>query len=325
MEIRESKLFLFDGPTELNLKNILKITYAGLTYPLWKLRLNLFAPHKFQIEKKYNVCICAIFRNEAPYLKEWIEYHQIIGVEHFYLYNNFSEDQYKQVLAPYIENGLVTLIEWPFDHSQMAAYENCVNRFSDETKWIGFIDLDEYVVPNDMDTIYDFLRPFEPNRAAVIIYWKFFGSAGKIEREKESLIIEDFIVSFRKYSQIGKLFFNTAYEYDANNKLNSTMHVHWSKYKNHVIPPVNEFDKIPFWFIHRAHRSADPTHFPIQINHYITKSYREFCEKGKRGSAFAKSHVKDDAYFFAHENQAQSTDYHIFKYIVRLKRALGLD
>jgi hypothetical protein len=27
--------------------------------------------------------ICAIFRDEAPYLQDWIEFHQIIGCEHF--------------------------------------------------------------------------------------------------------------------------------------------------------------------------------------------------------------------------------------------------
>ena len=39
-------------------------------------------------EKKYKLSICAIFKNEANYLKEWIEYHRMVGVEHFYLYNS---------------------------------------------------------------------------------------------------------------------------------------------------------------------------------------------------------------------------------------------
>ncbi len=32
--------------------------------------------------------LCAIFKDEADYLREWIEFHRIVGVEHFYLYNN---------------------------------------------------------------------------------------------------------------------------------------------------------------------------------------------------------------------------------------------
>ena len=39
-------------------------------------------------EYKYTICICGIFRNEGKYLDEWIKFHLLIGVEHFYLYNN---------------------------------------------------------------------------------------------------------------------------------------------------------------------------------------------------------------------------------------------
>src|SRR5437016_521510 len=71
--------------------------------------------------KKYNLSICTIFKNEAPYLKEWIEYHKLVGVDHFYLYNNLSLDAFRRILAPYIKDELVTLIQWP-DHLGPMAY-----------------------------------------------------------------------------------------------------------------------------------------------------------------------------------------------------------
>ena len=37
--------------------------------------------------KKHQLSICAIFKNEAKFLKEWIEYHRLVGVDHFYLYD----------------------------------------------------------------------------------------------------------------------------------------------------------------------------------------------------------------------------------------------
>ena len=40
----------------------------------------------------YYSSICAIFKDEARFLREWLEYHRLIGIEHFYLYNNFSTD-----------------------------------------------------------------------------------------------------------------------------------------------------------------------------------------------------------------------------------------
>ena len=39
---------------------------------LYKLRYRFV--HVKPQDKKYNVAVCAIFKNEAPYLKEWIEF-----------------------------------------------------------------------------------------------------------------------------------------------------------------------------------------------------------------------------------------------------------
>ena len=38
------------------------------------------------------LAICAIFRDEAPFLDEWIAFHRLMGVEHFFLYDNGSVD-----------------------------------------------------------------------------------------------------------------------------------------------------------------------------------------------------------------------------------------
>lgn len=67
---------------------------------------------------KYRISLCLIFKNEAPFLKEWLDYHLTVGIDHFYLYNNNSDDNFKDILQPYIEKGLVTLVDWPYEHSQ---------------------------------------------------------------------------------------------------------------------------------------------------------------------------------------------------------------
>ena len=42
----------------------------------------------------YYLSILAIFKNEAMNLKEWIEHYILNGVEHFYLINNGSTDNF---------------------------------------------------------------------------------------------------------------------------------------------------------------------------------------------------------------------------------------
>ncbi|HEV8052673.1 MAG TPA: glycosyltransferase family 92 protein [Parachlamydiaceae bacterium] len=112
---------------------------------------------------KYNLSICAIFKNEARNLKDWIDYHRKIGVDHFYLYNTGSRDQYFPILIPYMNEGLVTLVNWPSSirldeaddylhalSTQVSAYENAVNFVAkEETKWLILINIDEHLAcPN---------------------------------------------------------------------------------------------------------------------------------------------------------------------------------
>src|SRR3954454_18594231 len=70
--------------------------------------------------------ICAIYRDEAPYLREWIEFHGLGGVERFFLYDNLSEDDHLSALAPYLEDGTVVLREWPAFPGQLEAYAHCL-------------------------------------------------------------------------------------------------------------------------------------------------------------------------------------------------------
>ena len=72
----------------------------------------LLIPH-LTLAYKYNLAVCAIFKDCAPFLKEWIEYHRMLGVEHFYLYDNSSTDHPETVLAHYVSEEVVTVFDWP--------------------------------------------------------------------------------------------------------------------------------------------------------------------------------------------------------------------
>jgi Glycosyltransferase family 92 len=69
------------------------------------------------VGKFYQLAACLIFKNEAGYLKEWLDFHRL-GIEKVLLYNNNSEDKYEPVLAPYIADGIVTLHDFPIPSPQ---------------------------------------------------------------------------------------------------------------------------------------------------------------------------------------------------------------
>lgn len=112
--------------------------------------------------KKYNLSVCALFSNEAKNIREWIEYHLLVGVDHFYLYENGSSDSYMKVLRPYISRKIVTLVPWPDNiekqqgenlykwvlSTQVPAYENVLYLHAKkETNWLVFLNVDEFLLP----------------------------------------------------------------------------------------------------------------------------------------------------------------------------------
>lgn len=315
----EDRFFIFDDPENLTWKRRIRIFLREIKAIAYKMRLDACRPEKKDDKKKYRVSICAIFKNEEHYLSEWIAFHKIVGVDHFYMYNNNSDDNYLSVLQPYIESGDVTLIDWPYNQAQMQAYKHCISNYKEETIWLGFIDLDEFVVPKETDTIYDSLRPFEKNRGAVMLYWKLFGTSGRLDRSLNGLVTEDFTLCWSKYFNIGKCFYNTRFDFDADSINNRVLHHNlWTLYKGKNIPPVNIFDEPCFDGRHKVLKSD----FPIQINHYFTKSYMEYAAKRAKGDVYFAINPHDEAYFYEHEMKCMDTDYSAYKYLIRLKLAL---
>ena len=105
---------------------------------------------------KYDISICAMYKNEAKYLLEWIEYHRMIGVDHFYLYNNNSTDNHLSLIEPYINEGIITYNEYVVDITNVGhmnafkdvnyPYNHCPQTYKLESKYIAFIDIDEFIV-----------------------------------------------------------------------------------------------------------------------------------------------------------------------------------
>ncbi len=95
----------------------------------------------------HDLSIVAILKCEGPYLKEWLDYHLIAGVDHFYLYDNESPDNQVEVAKPYVEAGLVDYFPIKGKPVQVRAYNDAVKRFKFQSRYIAFIDGDEFIYP----------------------------------------------------------------------------------------------------------------------------------------------------------------------------------
>jgi Glycosyltransferase family 92 len=139
---------------------------------------------------RYDLTACTMFRNEACYLDEWITFHRAVGVEHFYLYNNLSSDNFRDILAPWINRGIVTLLDWDTEGGQVGAFNDCIRRFRMQSFWIAFLDVDEFLFSPETQDLRGVLSRYK-GYPAIFVYWILFGSGGHVARPEGS-VIENF-------------------------------------------------------------------------------------------------------------------------------------
>ncbi len=147
---------------------------------------------------KYQLAIGTMFRNEARNLKEWIEFHKLVGVEHFYLYNNKSTDNYLEVLRPYVEHGIVEIVDWDFEAQdwmpiQINAFDDIIKRARGKAKWVALLDLDEFLFPVQKNNLVEFLKDYE-RFGGVCANWQMYGTSNVAKIPQDKLLIETLIM-----------------------------------------------------------------------------------------------------------------------------------
>lgn len=327
MNIKKSISSFLKGHQQIR-QMAISLTKVGLFVKLLFVNtfVRIFLRHPIY-SKRYKISICGIFKNEAPFLKEWIEFHEMIGIEHFYLYNNNSDDNYLEILQPYIDRELVTLIDWPYEQAQIKAYHNFYEIYRHETQWVSFLDIDEFFCPRYKTNLYEWLRTMD-KYPVLIVYWRMFGTSGKLHHNKEDMVINQYTVCWDHLYNCGKCLVNT--DYDIKKYDSSTHHltrvifpILGGMFKVELTP-ANQFG----YFVY------DPFHFSwlcnekkytIQINHYWTKAWEVYEKKRRMTDVYYKENPKlNMAYFYEHEYENRSVDYTIYRFVMQLKLKLGL-
>jgi len=279
---------------------------------------------KFQ-PRKYYFCICAIFKNEAPYLKEWIEYHKMLGVDHIWLYNNNSTDNFADVLEEYVKEGYVSLKNWEQQYAQAAAYNDCYLQHGNETMWLCFLDLDEFICPKYETDVKAFLKRYE-GYPAVCFYWQMFGTGGQIKPDSSKLVIEQYTNAWDSLYGVSKYALCTQPMFRP-----TKVEIHYIFCRVRLFGITLKIPMITEWkhFVFFSQICKAPRSNTIQLNHYWSKSFSEYSSKMKRVSAAREENTnirRTPAFFYFHENHNITNNMVIFRFLMRLKiRMYGLD
>lgn len=233
---------------------------------------------------KGEVALCAIFRDEALYLKEWIEFHRLIGVSHFYLYNNLSQDEFWAVLKPYVEAGIVELFNVPFESSiyqdgakthnfvQVCCYNHALGLAKRTYPWLAIIDTDEFICPvkdKDLPTLlsrYDYA-------GGLVVYWQIYGTSHVWDLKPGELLVEKLLY---KCPQVGG---SAQFKSIVRTQFATCLDPHCCTYKlkKHAVTPNHRH------FRHGMVHSQLPIDV-IRINHYTyrTESFYQLVKKARR-------------------------------------------
>jgi len=239
-----------------------------------------------------DIAICAIFRDEADYLAEWIEYHLLVGVDHLFLYNHRSEDHYEDVLAPYIRDRVVTLIEWDYDRLlaedpkrrnvracliQPVAYDHAITRLRGRYRWLLFIDIDEFLTQMSPLSLRAFLARHE-DAACVSVNWAIFGTSGH-EHKVDGLVIENYTVRNRQvcYGNRHLKAFVDPYKVSHAGGPHHFVPLPEMQDKKWIV--TEHGDAIPCGPEHAYAISPHATWDFFRLNHYVTKSLEEILHK----------------------------------------------
>lgn len=274
---------------------------------------------------KYNVSVHAIFREETRYIKEWLEYHLMIGVDHFYLFCDDDLDEsrriYDKILAPYHKSGIVDIEyvandpRFPRDMSFQIRPLVYLLGQPIETKWLIVLDLDEFIFASNSflgpnGNLHDILSRYEkPEIKGLHIPVATFGSSGLLE--PPALQTESFIMRGKD---------STFANWTAKNFYRPEM------IKNQFLSKEKS----------AAHNGMFNTSFQpdppgkhirpsglLRVNHYATRSLKDWTWKVQRGNPFVRSKHDWDVKF-ARYNVNLVEDRSMETYLPELKKRLGL-
>ncbi|MGD1713245.1 glycosyltransferase family 92 protein [Dapis sp. BLCC M172] len=248
-------------------------------------------------------------KNEGAYLLEWLEFHQLVGVQRFYLYNNNSTDNSLDLVTPYVDKKIVVFHEWPLKTGQqIQAYIHCLENYKTESEWIAFIDLDEFLFSTKKSNLQEILEKFV-EYPAVGVNWLNFGPSGH-EKQPEGLQIENYI----RRSEVS---------YEANKHIKSIvrpekviapLNPHEFSYTDGLLAVTENFQEIN-GFMSETHSVEK-----LRINHYTTRSKEESRKKMMRGRPTTQKKRAWSHFKTRHEVFDRVEDLTIQRFLPQLKK-----
>jgi hypothetical protein len=143
-------------------------------------------------QPSHQVSIIACARWETQAITEWLLYHRSIGFDHVHLYCNDDDpaELHAEVL-PFLQGDdpFVTFRHYPFQGQQFHMYMHCLRAHKDESEWVMFLDVDEFLCIRGTSGIKAFLQEVPDGWDSIAFNWQMFGNNGHKQRPPGSVLL----------------------------------------------------------------------------------------------------------------------------------------
>ncbi|KAE8812156.1 hypothetical protein D1007_11001 [Hordeum vulgare] len=146
--------------------------------------------------EKNLICACTMVHNVSKFLREWVLYHAAVGVDHFFLYDNGSLDDFADQVAQLRSTGIkISTVPWPWIKMQEAGFSHSAATHQSSCKWMAFIDVDEFIFsPNwsgseqPSKAMLQALVSVDPDVGQVYLWCFDFAPSGQTSHPQEGVI-----------------------------------------------------------------------------------------------------------------------------------------
>lgn len=216
--------------------------------------------------------ICAIIKDEHPYIREWALYNRGLGFDKIVLYDDGSSHPYDAELGDLMRDGFVEMREWKDDRwsRQSRVYNDFVwSGDWDENDYCAFIDVDEFIFFDEAETIDKFMSMYR-EFAGVGLSWKMYNANGRIKSPTGIPTPQAYTTEFMHYEPrikvIGRL---------KDVKTFPTVH-HFVPVRGRLVTTNNR----TIYGMNMNYCNYTNGH----IKHYLTKSWEDWLRRLRRGN-----------------------------------------
>lgn len=249
-----------------------------------------------------SICICCNARDEEKYILEWVTYYALLGVDHFYIYdNNNDRSLLWKALAPSKYIDRITVVWKPGRYVNQRMVEHFMKHYKDKHEYAMWIDCDEFVYGTEHTSIKALIDAYlvpRPHAGALMLNWMLFGDS-YLETYNPRPVTERFVYREKCQNQHVKGIVATKY-------MTGRIYTHGFTLSDNKIQIDARGNRVEGPY--NPHHDCTDLCF---IAHYFCKTKEEYWQKVGRGACdWHPRHRRPEEDFHRH-NKNEVFDYRI--------------